>query len=114
MNAPIENISLEEIINARENIAPLFPLELLATPPHRFDFSKNNRDIKKIDMNDVESLESHIEDTLKKNHKRWGLGGWGEDRFLYQVSPLFKAGAEYRCIHLGLDIWLPMGTPLFA
>lgn len=95
-------------------LAPLFPMELLSTAPHKFDFSKHNPAIKNIDMNKPGDLERHINEVLKTTGKRWGYGGWGEDRFLYQSSDLFRSGDGHRSIHLGIDIWLPTGTPLFA
>lgn len=58
-------------------------------------------------------LEVYINETLKKSGRLWGYGGWGENRFLYESSPLFKDGDGYRSIHLGIDIWLPAGTPLY-
>ncbi|HEY4526675.1 MAG TPA: peptidoglycan DD-metalloendopeptidase family protein [Candidatus Paceibacterota bacterium] len=107
-------IAINELIDAKENISPLFPLELLTTPPHRFDFSKKNPALSNVNMERPETLAALIDETLKQQHKLWGYGGWGEDRFLYQASPLFKAGQEYRSIHLGIDIWLPEGTSLHA
>ena len=46
----------------------------------------------------------------------WALGGYGEDRALYAMSPLFDGppGSPPRRVHLGLDLWLPAGTPVQA
>ncbi len=46
----------------------------------------------------------------------WALGGYGEDRALYAMSPLFDGppGSPPRRVHLGLDLWLPAGTPVHA
>ncbi len=40
-------------------------------------------------------------------------GGYGEDRALY-TSPIFAGDGEPRTVHLGLDIFAPAGTAVFA
>jgi murein DD-endopeptidase MepM/ murein hydrolase activator NlpD len=40
-------------------------------------------------------------------------GGYLERRSIYEDSPGFHS-AENRNIHLGIDIWLPAGSPIFA
>ncbi len=102
------------MLDSRENIAPLFPMKILSSRPLRFDFSRNNPAIRTVDMSQPEQLEAHITEALRRSGRSWGYGGWGEDRFLYQSSPLFKSGQEYRSIHLGIDIWLPPGTPIYT
>lgn len=41
------------------------------------------------------------------------VGGYNEDRVIYRRSEHFS-GEEPRTIHLGIDIWMPAGTPVFA
>jgi murein DD-endopeptidase MepM/ murein hydrolase activator NlpD len=106
--------SLTAAIESEQNVAPLFSNTYIQTPPLHFDFSRNNPDIQTVDMMDAASLQSYVRTTLEEAGRSWGLGGYGEDRFFYQSSDLFKHGNEYRTIHLGVDIWLPAGTPLFA
>lgn len=101
-------------IATEKNISPLISQNYLSTPPLRFDFSKQNTEIKDIDMINVASLQKYIDDTLAREHRTWGIGGYGENRFFYEKSELFKSGAEYRSIHLGIDIWLRAGSEIFA
>lgn len=42
------------------------------------------------------------------------FGGYNELRDFYQRSELFDAGEEPRRLHLGVDIWGPVGTPVYA
>ncbi len=43
-----------------------------------------------------------------------GVGGYGEHRNLYERSPYFKKNDnQQRCIHLGMDLWLEEGSPIF-
>lgn len=97
---------------AEADTASLIPDSYLAEAPFRFDFSKSNPDMKTINMMDADSLEQYVQEVLRKAGKSWGMGGYGEDRFFYQSSELFKKGDEYRTVHLGLDIWLPPLTQL--
>ena len=47
-----------------------------------------------------------------------GLGGYGEARLVYTTAAFAPPGddpaAEWRTVHLGVDIWVPEGTPLHA
>ena len=47
-----------------------------------------------------------------------GLGGYGEARLLYTTPAFAPPGddpaAEWRTVHLGVDVWVPEGTPLHA
>jgi len=107
----------EEITRAVEgetDVSPLLPADYIQTPPHRFDFSKDNPDIQSVDVMSAGSLQTYVRAALRKAGRTWGLGGYGEDRFFYRSSELFKKGDEYRTVHLGIDIWLPAGTPLYA
>jgi murein DD-endopeptidase MepM/ murein hydrolase activator NlpD len=94
------------------DVSPMIPDPYLVSAPLRFDFSRNNPDIQNINMMNADSLNTYVRDTLRKAGCTWGMGGYGEDRFFYQSSELFKRGNEYRTVHLGLDIWLPAGTVL--
>jgi len=42
-----------------------------------------------------------------------GVGGYLERRSVYQNTELFKGDAE-RCIHIGVDVFMPAGTPIYA
>lgn len=101
-------------ITSQTDISPLIPQSYLRTAPLRFDFSKRNPDILHVDMSDAAGLQEYIEGALAESGRTWGMGGYGEDRFFYEKSKLFRSAGEYRSIHIGLDIWLPAGTEIFA
>ena len=42
-----------------------------------------------------------------------GVGGYLENRSVYRETELFQ-GDEERCIHIGLDVFMPAGTPIFS
>ncbi len=106
---------LKEALKALKIVSPLIPAEFFETEPLLFDFSKQNKSLQGVNMEHPETLEKYIDGSLKKDSKKWGIGGYGEDRFFYGSSSLFKdSGEDARSIHLGLDIWLPSGTSLSA
>lgn len=106
--------AITRAIKAVPNVSPLIPKRFLDTSPLRFDFSKSNAEIRDVDMTNVTDLQKYIDDSLKKTNLTWGMGGYGENRFFYEKSELFRSGGEYRSIHIGLDIWLPAGTEIYA
>ena len=42
-----------------------------------------------------------------------GVGGYLENRAVYRDTELFR-GDEERCIHIGVDVFMPAGTPVHA
>ena len=42
-----------------------------------------------------------------------GVGGYLENRSIYKDTDLFQGDAE-RCIHIGVDVFMPAGTPIYA
>lgn len=51
---------------------------------------------------------------LAEQHARAGIGGYLENRVIYRRSPHFAAATEPRSLHLGVDVWVPAGTPVAA
>ncbi|HYU67191.1 MAG TPA: hypothetical protein VEK09_10590, partial [Jatrophihabitantaceae bacterium] len=42
------------------------------------------------------------------------VGRYGEDRGVYTADEFAGAGGERRTIHLGLDLFVPAGEPVYA
>jgi peptidoglycan LD-endopeptidase LytH len=61
-----------------------------------------------------EGLEAYVAAERQRQGGEVGYGGYGEERLLYWNSPHFGAEGERRTIHLGLDLWAPAGTPVYA
>jgi murein DD-endopeptidase MepM/ murein hydrolase activator NlpD len=59
-------------------------------------------------------IDAHIQQILSENQAKVGIGGYLEKRCLYRLSPHFNAGDTDRCIHLGIDLWAPAFTPVYA
>ncbi len=78
------------------------------------DLSQSNQALQNHNINSTEKFEQYIQQQLNTRNAIAGIGGYGEDRTLYQRSPLFGNGKETRTIHLAIDIWLPAGFAVMA
>jgi len=75
------------------------------------DFTSSNSELAKLDIANTTVFTTYINDTLKKENARFGIGGYNENRVIYKRSELFN-NTEPRCIHLGIDIWGAIKTPI--
>lgn len=79
------------------------------------DLSISNADLSKMDMENTEAFENHIETILQENDSIVAFGGYNEERNLYKTSSLFNdEKSEERNIHIGMDLWIKAGTPILA
>ena len=86
-----------------------------------FDLSGNNLRLTPEIFSDTGKFSDFISAELKTNNATYGIGGYLENRDVYNRSPLFdddtqvgKLYTQKRSIHLGIDIWGPEGTTVFA
>ena len=79
------------------------------------DFSVRNQDLKHRNLSNLPEMKQYIQEALAKQNASIGIGGYAEERDVYQKSEVFdtQAGAS-RSIHLGVDIWLEAGAPVYA
>ena len=99
---------------ARCQPGPVLPLSLNGPGVARLDFSAANRLLTTTDLRDTAAFGRVVAEMLHQQRATIGVGGYLENRAIYQRSPnLFGAG-EPRTLHLGVDIWLPAGTPVLS
>ena len=80
---------------------------------HRLDLSDRNASLADIDVKDPVALGAWVHSQVVGDGCQFAVGGYGEDRLIYR-SDLFQSGSEPRTIHLGVDLWVPPGTPVSA
>jgi len=75
-------------------------------------------------INDTEKFSAYITHLLKAGHYKYGIGGYNEHRTIYARSEVFdddkdtvhkkNTTAEPRRLHLGIDIWGALDTPVYT
>ncbi len=76
------------------------------------DFTSANITLSDEMVNDTQQFSKYINASLK--NYTYGIGGYDELRTLYARSTVFDDKSEPRRLHLGIDIWGPAGTPVYA
>lgn len=90
--------------------SPVFPG--LTGDPYVLDLSRDNPRISGMDERDQRSFQQWLDTDMAPSHT-WGFSGYLERRdTLLKSCP--QMVAEQRFFHLGLDIIVPLGTPLHA
>lgn len=106
--------SLEQILlQNRHQFVPVTHFNFEKEPFHIFDFTLNNSTLLNIDLNNEQAFTDYVFNTLDDKSCKVGVGGYGENRFIYSRSEVFN-GEENRSIHLGIDIWAVAGTEIFT
>ena len=83
-----------------------------------FDLSFGSRELKGlIELSDTGSFTRNLFSRTRAGGASVGVGRYNEARPIY-TSDLFKAegndGSEWRTVHLGLDLFMEAGSPVFA
>lgn len=80
----------------------------------KLDLSAANPDFQRTDISTTEQLGTYIFERMEAAGAEAAIGGYGENRTIYQRSEVFKTAAAHRNIHLGIDIWMAAGTEVCA
>ena len=80
------------------------------------DLSIHNPALESVNLASVDELGQFVDMIIANNEAQVAYGGYMEQRGIYQRSPYFnQANPETeRNIHLGLDLWIGTGTPIYA
>ena len=100
----------------RAAFAPVLPGCPTAGPGvARLDFTAANPRLAQPErLRDTAAFAGLVRAMLAEQRAAVGIGGYLENRVIYRRSPHFDAAAEPRSLHLGVDVWVPAGTPVAA
>jgi murein DD-endopeptidase MepM/ murein hydrolase activator NlpD len=92
-----------------ENVYPIFGNQITGFP-HYIDLMSEEVEANlKLPLEEVTAI---LFDEIKKNKKQWGFSGYFEDRSRsLKNTIIFEQGRVY---HLGIDLFAPVGTELYA
>lgn len=81
---------------------------------YHFNFTQENAALAPDTFSDTPKFSGWVNEKLKANNCRYGIGGYMELRTIYARSPLFDTQDEPRRLHLGIDIWAATRTPVYS
>lgn len=90
------------------------PVDWSNDPLLLLDFTAHNPELQQVDVTHTAVFSSYVFNKIKESGAVAGIGGYAENRSIYRRSPHFNANEQPRTIHLGIDIWMEAGTPVFA
>ncbi|GAC1590616.1 MAG: hypothetical protein NVS3B25_09280 [Hymenobacter sp.] len=104
------------LLHHQATFGPVLPVDLNSPTVARLDFTARNPAVASADLRDTAAFALLVNDALAAEHATVGVGGYLENRVIYRRSPHFGPGQqpEARSLHLGVDVWLPVGTPVLA
>jgi murein DD-endopeptidase MepM/ murein hydrolase activator NlpD len=92
----------------------VLPFPLSEYPFVTFDFTDQNEELAQLDTMNREAFESYVFGKIEEQNAVYGIGLYLEDRSIYRRSSVFENSDESRSLHLGVDLWIETGTPIFA
>jgi murein DD-endopeptidase MepM/ murein hydrolase activator NlpD len=90
--------------------APMFEPTLTSSNCLSMDLSSSNQEFAGLAESE---LDQAILQKLSIAGAIAGVGGYLENRSLYQDTELFQGDSE-RCIHIGVDVFMPAGTVIYT
>lgn len=104
-------MELESLIRRqRDAFMPMFKPALTAGNTIYMELSANGN---AFDGLDEAGMDAAVFARIDAGGAIAGVGGYLENRSVYKGTELFQGDAE-RCIHIGVDVFMPAGTSLYA
>ena len=101
-------MNFEAFIKQQQSaFVPIFETALTGSNSVQMDLSSSNREFAGLDEG---ALDEAILHKLASAGAIAGVGGYLENRSLYQHTDLFQGDSE-RCIHIGVDVFMSAETP---
>lgn len=99
------------VAQAPQVFGAVMPVALTQAHTYRLDLTQANEALSGVNTATPSAFETFLRQTLQAHGAVAAVGGYAERRSIYERNTeLYGAGEAARCIHLGLDIWMPTGT----
>jgi peptidoglycan LD-endopeptidase LytH len=120
---------LENVLEKnRQQFRPVVDFNAATDKLLRFDFTKANKELTAGLIENTAAFSQYVNNQLTGANAKYGIGGYNEDRVLYNRSKHFEVwgspkvssndgdseGTGARSIHLGIDIWAAAGTKVYV
>lgn len=110
------NLFASLVTNNRSAFFPVVNIDIASDHLLLLDFTASNESITAAVLASTESFSAYVSHELATANAKYGIGGYNEHRTVYSRSKVFDStdGEEPRRLHLGVDIWGSVGSPVFA
>lgn len=108
------------LLHNQQGFHPVVEFDVAKDKLLQLDFTAANTELTEDIFTYTKHFAWYISKKLEAGNYTYGIGGYNENRCLYKRSELFNApGASAitaiaRTVHLGIDIWAPAGTKVYA
>jgi len=115
---PHREIIVDHLIRHRNDFGPLIIPDVRKANTIVFDLSVGSPDLGVMtDLGDLQAVSAMVFERMRAAGAEVGIGRYDEARSFYsgdQFTCQGNQGVERRTIHLGVDVFMPAGTPVFA
>jgi len=106
------------LVKNQDQLVPMFEIDFLDTPFLKLDLQVDSLELgNNQNFETIEKFAESINRMLAEAEVDYGLGGYGEIRPFYSTDAyrvMGNAGPHWRTVHLGVDVWAPAGTNVYA
>ena len=95
-------------------VQAIMPEHLTPENTVAIDLSPQNKDPELAEVSNSATMAAYAQKVVQQASKKYAYGGYGEHRVFYQRFPQYRSTGAPRCIHLGIDVWAPAGTAIYA